>query len=41
MTQYARLYGGSLYALAAEENLTDAIGEQLKEIRAIFRENPE
>ena len=33
MTQYARLYGGSLYDLAAEENLTDAIGEQLKEIR--------
>ena len=31
MTQYARLYGGSLYDLAAEENLTDAIGEQMKE----------
>ena len=35
MTQYARLYGGSLYDLAAEENLTDAIGEQMKEIRVI------
>lgn len=41
MTQYARLYGGSLYDLAAEENLTDAIGEQMKEIRVIFRENPD
>ena len=41
MTQYARLYGGSLYDLAAEENLTDAIGEQMKEIRNLFRENPD
>ena len=32
MTQYARLYGGSLYDLAAEENLTDAIGEQMKAV---------
>ena len=41
MTQYARLYGGSLYDLAAEENLNDVIWEQMKEIRIIFRENPD
>lgn len=41
MTQYARLYGGSLYELAAEENLTDVIGEQMKEIRDLFCENPD
>ncbi len=41
MTEYARVYGGSLYDLASEEKLTDAILEQMQEIRAIFRENPE
>ncbi len=41
MTQIARLYGGSMYDLAAEENLTDAIWKQMKEIRIIFRENPD
>lgn len=41
MTQTARLYGGSLYELAAEEQLTDIILEQMQEIRKIFRENPE
>jgi F-type H+-transporting ATPase subunit delta len=35
------LYGGSLYELAAEEQLTDAMLEQVQEIRQIFRENPE
>ena len=29
MTQTARLYGGSLYDLAAEEQLTDTIMEQM------------
>ena len=41
MTQTARLYGGSLYELAAEEKLTDTIMEQMQEIRKIFRENPD
>ena len=41
MTQTARLYGGSLYDLAAEERLTDVIYEQTKEIRKLFGENPD
>lgn len=36
MTQTARVYGGSLYDLAAEEQLTEQIHEQMKEIRRIF-----
>ena len=38
MTEYARVYGGSLYELAAEEQLTDVIKEEMLEIKAIFRE---
>lgn len=41
MTQTARVYGGSLYDLAAEEQLAERMLEQMKEIRQIFRENPE
>jgi len=41
MTERARIYGGSLYDLAAEENLTETIKDQLLAIKAIFRENPE
>lgn len=41
MTQTARLYGGSLYALAAEEQLTEVLMQQTQEIRKIFRETPE
>lgn len=41
MTQTARLYGGSLYELAAEEQLTEVMMQQIQEIRGIFRENPE
>ena len=41
MTQTARVYGGSLYDLAAEEQLTVAIMEQMSEIRQLFRENPD
>ncbi|MDO4339150.1 MAG: ATP synthase F1 subunit delta [Eubacteriales bacterium] len=41
MTQTARLYGGSLYDLAAEEKLTETIMEQMMEIRQLFRENPD
>lgn len=41
MTQTARLYGGSMYELAAEEKLTGIILEQMQLIRELFRENPE
>ena len=41
MTERAGIYGGSLYDLAAEENLTDTIKDQLQGLKAIFRENPE
>ncbi|MBQ8306328.1 MAG: ATP synthase F1 subunit delta [Blautia sp.] len=41
MTQTARIYGGSLYDLAAEEQLTGTILEQLQQVRTIFRENPD
>ena len=41
MTEHARVYGGSLYDLAKEENLTEAIKEQLISIKQLFRENPD
>ena len=41
MTEHARVYGGSLYDLAVEENLTDAIMEDMIAIKDIFRETPE
>lgn len=41
MTEYARVYGGSLYDLASEEKLTDAILNEMQEIREIFRANPD
>ena len=41
MTQTARLYGGSLYDLAAEEQLTDTIMEQMGGIQKLFWENPD
>ncbi len=41
MTQTAKLYGGSLYDLAAEEQLTDVVLEEMLAIRDIFRENPD
>lgn len=41
MTERAGIYGGSLYDLAAEENLTESIKDQLQGLKAIFRENPE
>ena len=40
MTDRARLYGGSLYDLAAEENLTDTIKLQMQQIRQLFAEEP-
>ena len=33
MTETARIYGGSLYDLAAEENLTSEILGQMEQIR--------
>jgi len=41
MTERAGIYGGSLYDLAAEENLTGSIMDQLFEVKQLFRENPE
>ncbi len=41
MTKTARLYGGSLYDLAVEENLTKQMMTQTSQIRTIFAENPE
>lgn len=41
MTQAGRLYGGSLYDLAAEEQLTDTIHEQMEQLKELFREEPE
>lgn len=41
MTQTARAYGGSLYDLAAEEQLTDNIKQQMADILQLFRENPD
>ena len=41
MTDTARIYGGRLYDLAAEENLTSEILGQMEQIRTLLRENPE
>ena len=41
MTQTARVYGGSLYDLAAEEQLSDEILSELNEIVKLFREDPD
>ena len=41
MTQTARVYGGSLYDLAAEEQITGTMKDQLSVIRQLFRENPD
>ena len=37
MTETARVYGGGLYELAAEEHLEEEILSEMKEIRALFR----
>ena len=41
MTQFAKLYGGSLYDLAAEEGADGAILDQLEGCLALLRENPD
>ena len=40
MSRTGRLYGDSLYDLAAGEGLEEAIREQMEQIRELFRENP-
>jgi len=41
MTPSARVYGGSLYDLAAAEQKTEEIREQLNIVRQLFCENPD
>lgn len=41
MTDTARVYGGSLYELAAEEGLAERLLEELRAAVRLFRENPE
>ena len=41
MTEIARMYGGSLYDLAAEEGLETRILGELDEAAALFKANPE
>lgn len=41
MTELAREYGDGLYALCAEENLTKEVLEELRAVKACFREQPD
>ena len=41
MTETAKLYGGSLYTLAAEEKIEEALLGQIEGVAELFRENPE
>ena len=41
MTEVAKMYGGSLYDLAAEEGLTESILAQLDEVTALMDQNPD
>lgn len=41
MTKSARIYGLSLYDLAVESGIAEQVLEQFREVRAIFRQNPE
>ncbi len=41
MTKLEQVYGGSLYALAKEENLEQGILEEIRQISEIFKENPD
>ncbi len=40
MTEIARMYGGSLYDLAAEEGLDGQILEELDQAAALLKSNP-
>jgi F-type H+-transporting ATPase subunit delta len=41
MTEVGNVYGESLYALAKEENLSQAIGAELKVLQLSFRQEPD
>lgn len=41
MNRLDRLYGGSLYDLAAQEGMGEVILEQMEQIRVLFRDNPD
>ena len=41
MTEIARMYGGSLYDLAAEGGLETRILGELEEVNALFKANPD
>lgn len=41
MTEIAKMYGGSLYDLAAEEGLETRILGELEEVNALFKANPD
>lgn len=41
MTELAREYGEGLYALCAEENLTEEMLTELQALKALFREQPD
>lgn len=41
MTEFAREYGDGLYALCAEENLTEQVLAELQMLRQVFREQPD
>ena len=41
MTRIAKIYGDSLYDLAAEEKLTEEILPQMEQVAALFKENPD
>ena len=40
MSKAGDLYGQSLYDLAAEENLSDEILDEMGAVKEIFKENP-
>ena len=41
MTEVGNVYGGALYELAKEENLTKLIGDQLAVLQQAFRQEPD
>lgn len=41
MTNTARIYGDSLYDLSVEEGLSEAILEQMGQLRVLFAQNPD
>ena len=41
MTQTAKIYGDSLYDLAAEASITESIFHQAQEVETLLRENPD